>query len=102
MKYVYTNDDLKTMTDEEAAAMADDVLATVKKIHPLMAGKRPEAQGAILADLIGTYLAGYPPHARNPVLATVLETAKNLIPITEKAMGNVWEGIEIGKNNQIN
>lgn len=94
MKFTYTSDDLTPITDEMAAAMANTVMETVKKIHPMMAGKRPEIQGAIIADLLGTYLAGYPPEHRGGVVKTLLETAKDLVPITERAMGNFWDELK--------
>lgn len=80
------------MTDEEARELVDKTMECIKAIHPIIRGKGPEVQGAVIADLLGTYLAGHPPEAREEVLKTILTTAQNLIPITERAMGNVWEG----------
>lgn len=38
---------------------AADVFNIVQAIRPLMVGKSPEVQGAVLADLLATWLAGH-------------------------------------------
>lgn len=50
----------------ELASLRDDAkrdaaegMALVKKIRPLLAGKDPSVQGAVLADLLAAWLAGH-------------------------------------------
>jgi hypothetical protein len=38
---------------------ANEVLALVGEIRPLLAGRSPEVQGGVLADLLAMYIAGY-------------------------------------------
>jgi hypothetical protein len=44
---------------DDAAHAADEAMALVKKIRPLLAGKDPSVQGAVLADLLAMWLAGH-------------------------------------------
>jgi hypothetical protein len=43
----------------DAERDADEAMTLVKKIRPLLAGKDPSVQGAVLADLLAMYLAGH-------------------------------------------
>jgi hypothetical protein len=45
-----------SLADEQQAA---EVLALVREIRPLLAGKDPSVQGAVLADLLAMWLAGH-------------------------------------------
>jgi hypothetical protein len=42
-----------------ASEQANEVLALVKEIRPLLAGRDANVQGAVLADLLAMYLAGH-------------------------------------------
>jgi hypothetical protein len=44
---------------EDAKQAADEAMALVQKIRPLLAGKDQSVQGAVLADLLAMYLAGH-------------------------------------------
>jgi hypothetical protein len=44
---------------DDAKRDADEAMALVKKIRPLLAGKDPNVQGAVLADLLAMWLAGH-------------------------------------------
>jgi hypothetical protein len=43
----------------DAGKQADEAMALVKKITPLLKGKDPGVQGAALADLLAIWLAGH-------------------------------------------
>jgi hypothetical protein len=47
------------LTSSMASEQANEVLALVKEIRPLLAGRSAEVQGAALADLLAMYLAGH-------------------------------------------
>lgn len=47
------------MTDQ-----AEEAVALAKRIAPLLAGKDPAVQSAVLADLTATWLVGFHPHLR--------------------------------------
>ncbi len=73
----------------ELDAQADLVLVLVDKIRPILAGKIPEVQGAVLADLLAMWLAGH--HQGGPeVLRTLLnahvEHVKRLVPPCVEAL----------------
>lgn len=60
----------------------DVVNQTVEAIRPLLAGKPPMVQGAILADLVAMHIAGYQDEAMHaPLLVGLMATARRLIPI---------------------
>jgi hypothetical protein len=44
---------------DEAKQAADEAMALVKAIRPLLAGRDQSVQGAVLADLLAMYLAGH-------------------------------------------
>jgi hypothetical protein len=76
----------------DAAQAADEAMALVKKIRPLLAGKDPSVQGAVLADLLAMWLAGHvqlgDPEATKRIREQALEThivgVKTLIDINYK------------------
>lgn len=68
------------MTDDEQVA---DVERTVKAIKPMLAGKGPNVQSAILADLLALHIAGHAPSIRDAVLAIHLELVEHLVKINE-------------------
>lgn len=55
-------------------------------IHPMLAGEGPDVQGACLADLVATWLAGHPPVAREELLQLHVDKVRELIPVNEKIM----------------
>jgi hypothetical protein len=77
------------MTGEErtTAAAKEVTCAFSAEIAPLLHGRGPEIQGAVLADLFATYLAGHQgPDAvevREQVIALWLELVRDLVPIAE-------------------
>jgi hypothetical protein len=70
---------------------AEEVEAVVEAVRPLFAGKRPEIQGAALADLLAMWLAGHvdrdDPEGKNSALIQEelieihLAMVRQLIPI---------------------
>lgn len=51
------------------------------KIRPLLAGHGPEVQGAVLAELLSIWLAGFPPEMREDMLAMHIEHMRPLVTI---------------------
>jgi hypothetical protein len=66
-----------------------EVMMLVDRIKPLLAGRGPEIQGAVLADLLATWLAGHikvgdPEETdamRGELLAMHIDGVRSLIPI---------------------
>ena len=44
------------MTSDADTALVESLC---RKIHPILAGQPPEIQGAVLAELLATYFAGF-------------------------------------------
>jgi len=70
------------------AARVAEIEAIVAAIRPLLAGKPPEIQGAALADLLATWLAGYvagdegkTDDLRERLLQHHLRTVRRLLPV---------------------
>lgn len=70
---------------------AEEVESVVKQIRPLLAGHPAELQGAILADLLATWLAGHivlnnktaTQKMRTGLLTLHLSSVRDLIPLCE-------------------
>lgn len=66
----------------DPAAMAQESDALVTGMMPMLAGRHPALQGAVLADLVAMWLAGHrPAEIQDDVLADWLETVKKLVPL---------------------
>lgn len=67
-----------------------------QQMHPLLAGYPPEVQGAALADLLATWLAGHQgPDAeqlREELLAQHIEAVRQLVPVNEKMILDQMKG----------
>jgi len=80
------------MIDRERSA---EVIALVALIRPLLAGKSPPVQGAVLADLLAIWLAGHHvpgnPAAtqsqRAELLAQQLKAVAQLVPVNAHLIG---------------
>jgi len=71
-------DQKRRMTAEE------DAIALSERIRPLLAGHDGAVQGAALADLVSIYIAGHPPDQRKEMLELLMETVRELTPLSEK------------------
>lgn len=60
------------------------------QIHPLLAGSKPEIQGAVLAGLVATWLSGHRPDLRPAVLEAWSKLMNNLIMPADKAMVRIY------------
>jgi hypothetical protein len=58
----------------------------VDAIRPLLAGKDPAIQGAVLADLLAIFLAGHHPELREDILELHIDAVRELIPVNEAAL----------------
>lgn len=54
-----------------------------RKLYPLLANKPPEMQGAVLADLVATWLVGFPNQLRADLLAMHMRYVIEFIPVNE-------------------
>jgi hypothetical protein len=69
------------MSNYNKASLAMEI---AKQIHPFLAGLNPEIQGAVLADLLATWLAGFPQQGREVMLQMHLAGMRPLIEVNEK------------------
>jgi len=60
-----------------------DVDRIVETIRPLLAGKPPELQGAVLADLLAMFIAGHHPGLREEILTLHIAAVRELVPPNE-------------------
>jgi len=56
----------------------------VEQIGAMLAGRPPQAQGAILADLLSMWLAGWQPTVREESLSLLLKLAHERVPVQEE------------------
>jgi hypothetical protein len=61
----------------------------VEQIGAMLAGRPPQAQGAILADLLSMWLAGWHPTAREETLSLLLKLANEMVPVQEERVKKV-------------
>jgi hypothetical protein len=72
-----------------------EVVRLVERIRRVLAGKRPEIQGAVLADLLAIWLAGYMVEGdedatrglRSEMLAMHLRQVRQLTAVNAKILG---------------
>ena len=55
--------------------------ALTKRIVPLLAGQHPAEVGAVLAELLATWLAGHEPGMREPILKIHVELVEKFVPM---------------------
>jgi hypothetical protein len=53
------------------------------RVHPILAGHHPAIQGAVLADLLATWLAGHDPEVREALLEAHVHSVRERVPINE-------------------
>jgi hypothetical protein len=70
---------------ERAAQLAKEMSATtdqiIDEIRPLLAGRSPMTQGAIVAELCAIWLGGHRPEIRNELLDVFIDTAVKMIAL---------------------
>lgn len=76
------------MTEFDKLSEETDLLGS--QIHELLAGRSPEVQGAVLAGLVATWLAGHRPDIRTPVLEAWNKLMNNLLGIADKATHRIY------------
>lgn len=61
----------------------NEIQRVTDQIRPLLAGRGPDIQGAVLADLVSMWLAGHQCSAalREEILALHVETVRALTPV---------------------
>lgn len=72
-----------------------EIAALVDGIRPLLAGRPAEVQGAALADLLATWLAGHHVQGnrvatnglRNTLLTMHVEMVRKLVPVNARTIG---------------
>lgn len=65
-----------------AATPTETVIALSASIRPMLAGRGPEIQSAVLCELTSVWLAGLPKAAREELFAVWIETVREILPST--------------------
>ena len=63
-----------------------EIFALIESIKPLLAGRSPDVQGAVLADLTAIWLAGHPPQIRSEMLEHQIQYIRVLIEANDRIM----------------
>ena len=72
--------------NDESAVQAIEVHVIAELIHPLLKGRSPQVQGAVIADLFATWLCGFQTtEARREARVRTLELTQQFIEATDKA-----------------
>lgn len=71
---------------DSAAAKLGQVAQAIVAIRPILAGRSPEVQGAILCELLSMYLAGHSPMLREEILTMHFTAVRELIPVCEREL----------------
>lgn len=75
------------MSEDDPQTQVLMIVELVARIRPLLAGRPPPVQGAVLAELLSIWLAGHhPAQIREPLLQAHLQTVRSLIPVNERSM----------------
>jgi hypothetical protein len=64
-------------------SLSEEAVSIAARCHPLLAGHHPVIQGAALADLLATWLAGHDPEVREALLDAHVHIVRELVPINE-------------------
>lgn len=59
---------------------------TVEAIRPLLAGRAPQQQGAVLLDLVAIWVVGHHPAMRNEVLELWVKAVKGMVPVVHEEL----------------
>ena len=72
-------DDRKEYREYPNDVDAADVDRIVEAIRPIIGGKPPQIQGAVIADLLSIFIAGHHPLIRDQVMKETVDCARSLI-----------------------
>lgn len=78
----------------------NEVIATVDRIRPLLAGRSPEVQRAVLADLLAIWVAGHPPQLRQGLMDMHIDMVRVLIPLNAKIIRGVRDAEREGASGE--
>lgn len=71
----------------ELGELAKEAERVARDIAPLLAGRDPGVQGAILADLLTTWLLGHhPPAIREMMLEVHVDAVRALVQLNERTV----------------
>jgi len=73
----------REIIDKIAEKYATEIEGLVKKIAPMLGGRNPAVQSAVLADLLAIWLIGFPKQEREHHLQDICTLIRNLIPVNE-------------------
>jgi hypothetical protein len=65
-------------------ATPEDAMRLSMMIRPLLAGRAPEVQGAVLGELVSLFIAGHHPDLRDAMLDEHIKLVRGLVPESEK------------------
>lgn len=74
--------------DKLSQEQTEEMMAACAEIYPILHGRDPAVQSAIVADLLSMFLAGFPDFAREEVLEQHLDLVRKLVPVNENILYN--------------
>jgi len=78
---------LRKWREEDLRKVEDDRTehdAALEQIGAILAGRPPQAQGAILADLVSMWLAGWHPDVREEAFSLLQKLTRERVPVQEE------------------
>lgn len=76
--------------DDEKQQMRD-IERAIKEIAPILEGRDPQIQGAILGELVSMFFAGIDPRIREESIAIFERYVRNLIAINEEIIKDQYD-----------
>ena len=76
----------KLLNDPLPKDASEQVEAMGRVIRPVLAGRHPVLQSAMLAELLAAWLCGMPDYARTGMLKAHIEGVEAMIPSVEKML----------------
>ena len=83
---------LRKWSEEDLRKVEDDRKEhdlAVEEIGAILAGRPPQAQGAILADLLSMWMAGWHPAVREEAFSLLLKLARERVSVQEERANQV-------------
>ena len=68
------------MSDQHKDTVVEAVRISEEQFHPILKGLSQEMQWAIIAELLGTLLQGFPAKARKEVFEAHVEAMRKVLP----------------------
>lgn len=83
--------------DQQRSEIIAEAEKVISGIRPLMRGRGPDVQGAVLAELVALYIGGHEEELRPEIRRLLFGTIDQLTPVMADA---IWRGYEEALRSQ--